>query len=200
MRNKIILTSLGAGALLFVCLYGDYNKGNTILQRDYIKHQKIEKKIFEFLVDEGVDIPPERLLSISKMIYRTSKSHNLDYRLMLAIMKVESNYRHDAVSPKGARGLLQVKPSLAKYIAKDAGVNWGGKKTLDEPEKNIKIGVYFFSMLMRDFESLNLALHAYNMGPTKFKKVLSENTRYNKKFSNLVLKEYDRISSILPSP
>jgi len=194
------LTSLGAGALLFVCLYGDYNKGNTILQRDYIKHQKIEKKIFEFLVDEGVDIPPERLLSISKMIYRTSKSHNLDYRLMLAIMKVESNYRHDAVSPKGARGLLQVKPSLAKYIAKDAGVNWGGKKTLDEPEKNIKIGVYFFSMLMRDFESLNLALHAYNMGPTKFKKVLSENTRYNKKFSNLVLKEYDRISSILPSP
>lgn len=200
MRNKIILTSLGAGALLFVCLYGDYNKGNTILQRDYIKHQKIERKIFEFLVDEGVDIPPERLLSISKMIYRTSKSHNLDYRLMLAIMKVESNYRHDAVSPKGARGLLQVKPSLAKYIAKDAGVNWGGKNTLDEPEKNIKIGVYFFSMLMRDFESLNLALHAYNMGPTKFKKVLSENTRYNKKFSNLVLKEYDRISSILPSP
>ncbi|HOV90963.1 MAG TPA: lytic transglycosylase domain-containing protein [Syntrophorhabdaceae bacterium] len=200
MRNKIILTSLGAGALLFVCLYGDYNKGNTILQRDYIKHHKIERKIFEFLVDEGVDIPPERLLSISKMIYRTSKSHNLDYRLMLAIMKVESNYRHDAVSPKGARGLLQVKPSLAKYIAKDAGVNWGGKNTLDEPEKNIKIGVYFFSMLMRDFESLNLALHAYNMGPTKFKKVLSENTRYNKKFSNLVLKEYDRISSILPSP
>ncbi len=200
MRHKIILTSLGAGALLFVCLYGEYNNGNPILLRDYTRQNRIEKKIFEFLVDEGVDIHPERLLSISKMIYRTSKNHNLDYRLMLAIMKVESNYRHDAVSPKGARGLLQVKPSLAKYIAKDAGVKWGGNNTLDEPEKNIKIGVYFFSMLMRDFESLNLALHAYNMGPTKFKKVLSENTRYNKKFSKLVLKEYDRISSILPSP
>ncbi len=200
MRNKIILTSLGAGALLFVCLYSEYNYGNFPVQRFNIKENRIEKKIFEFLVNEGVDIPPERLLPISRMVYRTSKSHNLDYRLMLAVMKVESNYRQNAVSSKGARGLLQIKPSVAKYIAKDAGIQWGGNNTLDEPEKNIKIGIYFFSMLLRDFESLNLALHAYNMGPTKFKKVLLENTRYNKKFSSLVLKEYDRISSILPSP
>ncbi|MBP8625696.1 MAG: lytic transglycosylase domain-containing protein [Syntrophorhabdaceae bacterium] len=198
-KQKIILTSIGAGALLFVYLYGGLNKDYPIFQREHIKQGRIEKEIVAFLKDEKVNIPEERLLSIARMVYRTSKNHNLDYRLMLAIMKVESNFRHDAISPKGARGLFQVKPSLARYIADDAGVHWSGNNTLDEPEKNIKIGVYFFSQLLKDFESLNLALHAYNMGPTKLKKILTENTSYSKKFSNLVIKEYKRISSILPS-
>ncbi len=37
--------------------------------------------------------------------------------LILALMKIESNFQHNVVSSRGARGLLQVKPSLAKFIA-----------------------------------------------------------------------------------
>jgi len=48
---------------------------------------------------------------IASFVYVESKSHEVDYRLVLAVMKVESNFRLDAVSPKGARGLLQIKPS-----------------------------------------------------------------------------------------
>ena len=51
---------------------------------------------------------------------------------------------------------------------------WDGHKTLDEPDSNIKIGIYFFSQLIRDFENINLALKAYNMGPTRVKELSLE--------------------------
>jgi soluble lytic murein transglycosylase len=104
------------------------------------------------------------------------------------------------VSPRGARGLLQIKPSLAKFIAKDVGIKWGGAKTLDEPDTNIKIGVHFFSKLMEDFDNINMALHAYNMGPTRLKEILSEKNKPKNTFLNLVLKEYNKNILILPAP
>ncbi len=198
IKEKLILTSLGIGAMLFVFAYGDITGDHPIFQRESVKHDRIVKKIVDFMKEEGAINSEKELAHTANIIYKASRKHNVDYRLMLAIVKVESNFRHNVVSPKGARGLFQVKPSLAKYIARDAGVHWNGTKTLDEPEKNIKIGVYFFSQLLEDFDNLSLALHAYNMGPTRLKKMLSENVRPNKNFSNLVLKEYKRITSILP--
>ncbi|MCX8110015.1 MAG: lytic transglycosylase domain-containing protein [Syntrophorhabdaceae bacterium] len=200
IRQKIILASLGIGAMLFVFTYSEMDSNHLRFQKEHTRQDKIIKKIVDFMKEEGVNSTDEELTHIARIIYKASRMHNVDYRLMLAIVKVESNFKHNVVSPKGARGLFQVKPSLAKYIARDAGVHWKGDHTLDEPEKNIKIGVYFFSLLLEDFDNLNLALHAYNMGPTKLKKMLSENTRPNRNFSNLVLKEYRRIASILPQP
>lgn len=97
------------------------------------------------------------------MVYDESSRYNLDYRLILALVKIESNFRYDAVFEQGARGLLQVKPALAKYIAEDLGIRWRGDETFDEPEENIKIGLVF-SKLIQNFQSINLALHAYYVG------------------------------------
>ncbi len=49
------------------------------------------------------------------------------------------------------------------------GVTWQGDTTLDEPDKNIKIGVHVFSKLINDFKSVQMALHAYHVGPTKLR-------------------------------
>jgi soluble lytic murein transglycosylase len=115
-------------------------------------------------------------------------------------MKIESNFRYDAVSKRGARGLMQVKPSLAKYIAEDVGIRWWGDKTLDEPEKNIKIGVHIFSKLIEDFQGINMALHAYHVGPTRLREILTKKKIPQKRYLNLVLDEYDRNASLLPAP
>jgi soluble lytic murein transglycosylase len=163
--------------------------------------EMIIAKTVEYLKENRVRANEDTLKTIANTVYEESQQYNLDYRLILAVMKVESNFRHNAISRKGARGLLQIKPALAKHIAKDAGVQVRGAKCLYEPEKNIKIGVNYLSKLMDMFENLYSALHAYNVGPAKVKKTHTTDdnvpiTRFTKK----VLKEYQQMVSILPDP
>ncbi len=169
-------------------------------RREEVKREEAVNLIIEHLRERNVNVEDEGLQGIAEMVYDESMQHNVDYRLVLAIMKIESNFKHDAVSHKGARGLLQVKPSCAKYIAPDVGVKWKGAKTLDEPEKNIKIGVRLFSSLIEDFQNVNMALHAHHVGPTRLKKILAEKKRPQKRYLNLVLDEYDRNIDLLPEP
>ena len=130
-------------------------------------------------------------------VYDESRLCDLDYRLALAVIKVESNFKQDVISNKGARGLFQIKPSLAKYIAKDAGVKWNGDQCLHEPEKNIKLGVYHLSKLVDDFKNLPTALHAYNAGESRLR-ARSSKAEPRTPFTKKVMKEYEKNLSVLP--
>jgi soluble lytic murein transglycosylase len=155
--------------------------------------------IARYIRQENESIDEAGSQALARIIYDEGTLQGVDYRLILAIMKVESNFRLRAVSPMGARGLLQVKPSLAKHMARDAGVEWKGPTTLDEPASNVRIGVQFFSDLVEDFDSVNLALHAYNLGPTRLKRLLARKDSVNGLFARLVLGEYETISTLLPA-
>lgn len=157
-------------------------------------------KTFEYLKDKKVKGSDEKLRIIANSVYEESQQYAIDYRLILAVMKVESNFRNDAISRKGARGLLQIKPSLARHISKTSDISVKNSKCLHEPEKNIKIGVYYLSMLLDRFEDLYTALHAYNVGPRKVKHNTSEDEIPNNRFTKKVIKEYHQITDILPDP
>jgi soluble lytic murein transglycosylase len=172
----------------------------TNAYREHVQHDKIIKQIINHVKNENDSLNEDELKTIAEIVFKESSKKKVDYRLVLAIMKIESNFRQEAVSRKGARGLLQVKPSLAKYIAQDVGVDWRGDASLDEPENNIKIGVHFFSQLIDDFENINMALHAYHVGPTKLRAIVTDKKKPHKRFLNLVLDEYDRNKSTLPPP
>jgi soluble lytic murein transglycosylase len=160
------------------------------------KNDVIER-IVAYLKGKNVEIGDDNLKTVVHSVYDESQQVDLDYRLALAVIKVESNFRQDAVSKKGARGLFQIKPSLARYIAKDAGVAWNGNECLHEPEKNVKLGVYHLSRLMDDFKSLPTALHAYNAGANSMK-TRSAKTVPKTAFTKQVMKEYQKNISILP--
>jgi soluble lytic murein transglycosylase len=178
-------------------IFGNLSDG---AHRDSVTKEEAVRRIIEYLQNENVALKDKKLRTISEMVYKESTRYNLDYRLVLALMKIESNFRDDAVSEKGARGLLQVKPSVAKFIAEDVGIKWRGDETLDEPKENIRIGVHFFSKLIEDFQSTTMALHAYHVGPTRLREILSEEKIPQKRYLNLVLDEYDRNVTILPAP
>ena len=175
-------------------------KPTSVDHREKVKKEEAVRQIIDYMQGENVELEDEQSRAIAEMVYDESRRCNVDYRLVLALMKIESNFRYDAVSEQGARGLLQVKPSLAKYVAEDIGITWRGSKTLDEPDKNIKIGVHFFSQLIEDFQSVNMALHAYHVGPTKLRELLGKKKKPHKDYLNLVLDEYDRNRSVLPPP
>lgn len=186
--------------LVLLCFTYVTVQPTSFAHRERVKKEEITNQIISFIGNENESLGDHELRTIAEIVYEESSKKKIDYRLVLAIMKIESNFKQDAVSRKGARGLLQVKPSLAKYIAQDVGVHWKDDTTLDEPEKNIKIGVHFFSKLVDDFEGINMALHAYHVGPTRLKEIVSEKKKPEKRYLNLVLDEYDRNKSALPSP
>jgi soluble lytic murein transglycosylase-like protein len=76
--------------------------------------------------------------------------------LLYAVAKVESNLEVDARSPVGARGLLQLMPATAESLALDP----------DQPETNVLAGARYLRQMLDRFGSVDLALAAYNAGPT----------------------------------
>jgi soluble lytic murein transglycosylase len=160
----------------------------------------ITGEIVQYLKDKKVRVSDEKLRKIADSVYDEAKDYDIDYRLVLAVMKVESNFKSNAISKKGARGLLQIKPSLARYVSKETGVAIKSPKCLDEPEKNIRIGVSHLSWLMEKFENINTALHAYNVGWGRIKPSTSEEDGPDTRFTRKVLTEYQMIKEALPDP
>ena len=195
---KKVLFSV-SGIVVLACLAFIPVKTGGPAHREKVKKERTVGRIAEYMRTENAELEECEVKLISRTIYEESVRYNVDYRLVLALMKIESNFMCDAVSEQGARGLLQVKPSLARHIAADAGVSWQGKKTLHEPETNIRIGVHFFSKLVRDFRSTNMALHAYHVGPTRLREIITARKTPAKRYLNLVLDEYDRNVSLLPA-
>ncbi|HON43088.1 MAG TPA: lytic transglycosylase domain-containing protein [Bacillota bacterium] len=103
-----------------------------------------------------------------------SRRHDLDPFLVAAIMRVESRYQPDAVSSKGARGLMQLMPDTGRWAAGCLGIEGYSDDFLFEPEVNIRIGAWYLRQLLNQFEgNLTVALAAYNGGPSNVEKWLS---------------------------
>ncbi|MDR2018493.1 MAG: lytic transglycosylase domain-containing protein [Syntrophobacterales bacterium] len=158
----------------------------------------VKEKIVDYLKSKKVRTSEDKLKTIADRVYEESRECGVDYRLILAVMKVESNFRSDAVSKRGARGLLQIMPSLARHVSKDMGIQVKGSKTLNEPEKNIKIGVNHISSLLEKFENLKTALHAYNVGSYKIRNKVSKDYAPDTPFTRKVLHEYNQMLVVLP--
>lgn len=112
---------------------------------------------------------PETLKKYLPLIKKYSKIYTFDWRLIIATIQQESSFRHDAVSPKGAYGLLQIMPETGEELVMKVSHIYDFKT----PEQNIIAGMHylwiqfnrFYSKGMDSIEALKLALAAYNAGP-----------------------------------
>ncbi len=131
------------------------------------------------------------IYDISKTIYEESIRYNFNPLLITALIKTESNYDPKAVSDSYAYGLCQVRRFIAPELASNIGIKWeGAEKTLFDPIKNVKIGVYYLSMLNRDFNDLKTAVIAYNQGPYAVQERLTNNQELSEKYVAKVFDYY----------
>ena len=90
----------------------------------------------------------------------------MDQAFIYAIMRAESNFRKEAISPVGARGLMQIMPYTAEQIAKLLGDDEYTDEKLSEPALNVKYGARYLNRLQKKFEGLiPLSAAGYNAGP-----------------------------------
>ena len=91
-------------------------------------------------------------------VIEAAKNTQLDPALIHAVIAAESNYNPNAVSNKGAVGLMQLMPDTARRYGVKA-------KEIGHPEKNIKAGAQYLADLLRLFDGdIKLALAGYNAG------------------------------------
>jgi soluble lytic murein transglycosylase-like protein len=116
-----------------------------------------------------------------------ASSKGIDPSLVKAVVKAESNFNPNAISPKGAQGLMQLMPDTAKLM-----------RIIDpfNPEENIRGGTGYLKMLDELFKGdLELMLAAYNAGPTR---VIEHNMKVppieeTKNFIKRVKQYYDKL-------
>lgn len=91
-----------------------------------------------------------------RIIFRLAREHGVEAALVKAVIQAESGFDPDAVSPRGARGLMQLMPLVAKSH---------GVKNPSDPSQNIRGGVRLLRKLLDRFDNdSRLALAAYNAG------------------------------------
>lgn len=141
--------------------------GYEILGDKYRLHLK--GGIAEVSVDDIVGIEPEEIFEplpeplsektpFQKIIRAAAERYGVDADLIHCVIAVESNFNPKAVSPKNARGLMQLLPQTAAQL---------GVKDIFDPEQNVDGGTRYLRDLLKKYSNLTLALAAYNAGPQR---------------------------------
>ncbi|WP_395945536.1 lytic transglycosylase domain-containing protein [Brevundimonas sp.] len=101
--------------------------------------------------------PPFRLA-----LNAAAERHNLDVKLLQALVLTESGFRPDAVSPAGAAGLTQLMPATAREL---------GVRDRFDPAENLLGGADYLARQLVKFGDVRLALAAYNAGPARVQRL-----------------------------
>jgi len=161
-------------------------------------------KIYSIVRSHRPDITEEEAWELSEVILAESSGYGLDPMLVLAVIDVESKFQYGAVSPAGARGIMQILPYVAQSLAGKIGLHQLSHaksfrpEFLDDPVLNIKLGVYYLHDLKKSFRNLTHALAAYNMGPTETKNRLDNDIEIPEEYSTLVLAAYHQYKNQKP--
>ena len=141
-----------------------------------------------FVPDEVMDevlAPAAAGTDVRALAIATAQRHGLDPELVLAVVGVESAFKPDAVSHKGAQGLMQLMPGTAREL--------GVTDPLD-PAQNLDGGTRYLRMLIAQYGGdVGKALAAYNAGPGAVKRYRGVPPyRETHHYIDRVLKRYER--------
>ncbi|MBN8908658.1 MAG: lytic transglycosylase domain-containing protein, partial [Rhodospirillales bacterium] len=96
------------------------------------------------------------------------EQEGLDPAIVLALIRQESSFDVQAVSPSGARGLMQLMPATAQEVARKVNATTSLASLTDDPQHNMRLGTNYLRMVLERFgNSLPLAFAAYNAGPNR---------------------------------
>ena len=100
----------------------------------------------------------------SELVEKYCEEYGVEKSLMFAIIKTESNFRADAVSDAGARGLTQILPETFEWLRSKTGEKLSSDMLFDS-EVSIRYGTYMISILLKEFDNnRETAIAAYHAG------------------------------------
>ncbi|HKN34328.1 MAG TPA: lytic transglycosylase domain-containing protein [Terriglobales bacterium] len=107
----------------------------------------------------SITLKKQPILNLDQVVGAASDKHLLDADLINSVIKAESSFNPRAVSPKGARGLMQLMPKTASSL---------GVPNAFDPAANVDGGTRYLRWLLERYDfDLVKALAAYNAGPER---------------------------------
>lgn len=142
-------------------VYGYVGPHGTIHLTNLAQHTSQYKYVMSTAVYQTVTGIPQYGQPVSAkmfdpIILHDAAKYDVPVSLVKAVIMTESAFNPDAVSPKGAQGLMQLMPSTAYKFDVSNPFN---------PAQNIAAGVQYLSELIHQFHNTSLAVAAYNAGP-----------------------------------
>lgn len=117
---------------------------------------------------------------IFRTYYPLELPHNIKFNnkfekiLPLSIIRRESEFDPEVISPVGARGLMQLMPKTAQEMAGKIGVPYSRKRLISDPTYNVRLGIAYLNELSERFGgNIILVAAAYNAGPTRLDRWLT---------------------------
>jgi len=147
----------------------------------------------EILEEKSRELSPQTAGRLAEVILRESQRYDLDPALILAVIQTESSYRNWVRSDRNAMGLMQILPETGEDLARRMDIKWEGEASLYLPVINIKLGTYYLSQLRERFDSMELALAAYNRGPNAVRRLIGQGRSPSKRYSRRVLSAYQEL-------
>lgn len=148
-------------------------------------------RLREILEENRVRMPRSSVEAMAGRIDSVSRKYAISPDMIFAVIQAESSFDPTAISHKGAVGLMQLLPSTARAVAQELNIHWTDDRILWDPLTNIEMGTYYLSSLISRFNSVEVALAAYNHGPTRIAALQATNAA-------LPLGYPERVFSALP--
>lgn len=158
----------------------------TAIQRAY-------RDVDAYLEPRMPYLDSERRTKLARTIVDESIEKQFDPLFILAVIEAESNYDHEAVSPTGAKGLMQVIPSTWNLVTERYGL---GKLEKFNPVNSVRVGVSYLHLLATSFKRPETMLLAYNQGPGTASDILTSRAQPNEEaqaYGPKILSVYRRI-------
>lgn len=153
--------------------------------------------VYEELVWRHTGLSDRDLREVSAAIVAEAARHDMDWRLVMAVIQVESGGYNFAVSHVGAMGLMQIMPPTGSQLAGELGLVWRGQDTLLDPIMNVKMGVSYLRQLADRYDgSWSAALAAYNWGPGRIDSRIRRGAGLPRLYAEQVLKLHDEAIAI----
>ena len=111
----------------------------------------------------------------SEYVSKYAEEYDVDENLIYALIKAESNFNAKAVSHQNAKGLMQLMQSTAQDLANRSQINLT-KDNILEPDININLGTQYIASLLNKYDSIEVALAAYNAGSGNVDKWIKNGT------------------------
>jgi len=183
--NLVYLGIVGFGCLKFL----EYKEKDVKIEKLATKYSdfKIRQEIFNILRLKGISLGQG--MDIADVILTQSKELNIPVELCLAVIKKESQFDSNAISIKGAMGLMQLMPATFDIYNKSLKLGLTRQAAFD-PIINIKIATYYIKDLLIEHKSAKSedelwkrVLTAYSGGAEKYSETVK---KYKKEYTQLI--------------
>ncbi len=189
-----VLVYLLQSALIIFLVKDKFDLEKQIdFQRKRILELEEKQKILKVIEDFQIGFTDQEVGELTEVISSECKKYDYDPMFLLSMIITESSFKRHRVSPKGAEGLMQIKPMTGRGLAGKIGVDWENSLTLQEPEYNVQMGSLHLFELILKFKDVKKALVSYNLGETATMKKIRLNEPLPRSYLDKVMRNYEML-------